>query len=227
MRRPWSRPAGDIERNVAAHAPGIRLDGWLVARMATAGLELVLGMQRDPGDGRGDHVRRRRRMAGTGEGRGLRTARDHPREGAARLIDSHSRRTAAGRLPWGGGPTTGTPSSKRWWRWGRLAAAAGDVIESLDVNPFLVLPQGRRRNGAGRAGGGRAGSSPAFASDDHSVIPDLIRDPATRHKGGESHERRHRTRTGGASTPGPRVKPGVTGVVDRLKESKHHGTRPR
>ena len=37
----------DITRNVAAYDPDIRLEGWLVARMAPAGLELVLGMQRD------------------------------------------------------------------------------------------------------------------------------------------------------------------------------------
>ena len=130
----------DIARNVAAHAPGIRLEGWLVARMATAGLELVLGMQRDPEMGAVI-------MFGAG-GVWLELVRDVAfgppgisREGAARLIDS----TRAGRLLEGyrgEGPYDRDAVVDALVALGRLAAAAGDVIESLDINPFLVYPKG-------------------------------------------------------------------------------------
>ena len=130
----------DIARNVAAHAPGIRLEGWLVARMAPSGLELVLGMQRDPE--MGPVV-----MFGAG-GVWLELVKDvafsapgMTRAGASRLIDS----TRVGRL------LDGYRGQRPYDRdavidalvaLGRLAAAAGDVIESLDINPFLVYPKG-------------------------------------------------------------------------------------
>ncbi len=130
----------DIEHNVAAHDPGIRLDGWLVARMATPGLELVLGMQRDPEMGAVI-------MFGAG-GVWLELVRDVAfgppgisREGAARLIDS----TRVGRLLEGyrgEGPYDRDAVVDALVALGRLAAAAGDVIESLDINPFLVYPKG-------------------------------------------------------------------------------------
>ena len=130
----------DIAHNVAAHDPDIRLDGWLVARMAPPGLELVLGIQRDPE--MGPVV-----MFGAG-GVWLELVQDvafgapgMTRNGAARLIDS----TRAGRLLdgyRGQGPYDCDAAIDALVALGRLAAEAGDVIESLDVNPFLVLPKG-------------------------------------------------------------------------------------
>ena len=134
------RACRDIERNVAAHHPDIRLDGWLVARMAPAGLELVLGMQRDPEMGAVI-------MFGAG-GVWLELMKDVAfgppgisREGAARLIES----TRIGRLLdgyRGAGPYDRDAVGDALVALGRLAAAAGDVIESVDVNPFLACRKG-------------------------------------------------------------------------------------
>ena len=134
------RACREIARNVAAHDPDIRLDGWLVARMAPAGLELVLGMQRDPEMGAVI-------MFGAG-GVWLELVKDVAfgppgisREGAARLIES----TRIGRLLdgyRGAGPYDRDAVVDALVALGRLAAAAGDVIESVDVNPFLACPQG-------------------------------------------------------------------------------------
>ena len=134
------RACRDIARNVAAHDPDIRLDGWLVARMAPAGLELVLGMQRDPEMGAVI-------MFGAG-GVWLELVKDVAfgppgisREGAARLIES----TRIGRLLdgyRGAGPYDRDAVIDALVALGRLAAAAGDVIESVDVNPFLACPRG-------------------------------------------------------------------------------------
>ena len=131
----------DIVRNVAAYDPDIRLDGWLVARMAPPGLELVLGMQRDPEMGAVV-------MFGAG-GVWLELMKDVAfgppglnRDGAARLIDS----TRIGRLLdgyRGEGPYDRDAVVDALVALGRLAAAAGDVIESLDINPFLVAPKGK------------------------------------------------------------------------------------
>lgn len=130
----------DIARNVAAHDPDIRLDGWLVARMAPAGLELVLGIQRDPE--MGPVV-----MFGAG-GVWLELVKDVAfgapgisRDGAARLIDS----TRAGKLLdgyRGHGPYDREAVIDALVAVGQLAAGGGDVIESLDINPFLALPRG-------------------------------------------------------------------------------------
>ena len=130
----------DIARNVAAHAPGIRLEGWLVAKMAPAGLELVLGMQRDPEMGAVV-------MFGAG-GVWLELVKDVAfgppgisREGAARLIDStRVRRLLDGYR--GQGTYDRDAVIDALVAVGRLAAAAGDVVESLDINPFLALPSG-------------------------------------------------------------------------------------
>ncbi|MDE0342949.1 MAG: acetate--CoA ligase family protein, partial [Deltaproteobacteria bacterium] len=130
----------DIARSVATHDPGIRLDGWLVARMAPPGLELVLGIQRDPE--MGPVV-----MFGGG-GVWLELVKDvafgppgMTRAGAARLIDS----TRAGKLLdgyRGQDPYDRDAVIDALVAVGRLAAAAGNVIESLDINPFLALPRG-------------------------------------------------------------------------------------
>lgn len=131
----------DIARNVAAYDPGIRLDGWLVAKMAPPGLELVLGMQRDPEMGAVV-------MFGAG-GVWLELVKDVAfgppgisRNGAARLIDS----TRVGRLLdgyRGEGPYDRDAVIDALVALGRLAAEAGDVIESLDINPFLVHAKGK------------------------------------------------------------------------------------
>ncbi len=130
----------EIMRNVAAYDPGIRLEGWLVARMAPPGLELVLGMQRDPEMGAVI-------MFGAG-GVWLELVKDVAfgppgisREGAARLIDS----TRAGRLLEGyrgEGPYDRDAAIDALVALGRLAAAAGDVVESLDINPFVLYSKG-------------------------------------------------------------------------------------
>jgi len=111
-----------------------------VARMAPAGLELVLGMQRDPE--MGPVV-----MFGAG-GVLLELVEDVAfgppgisRDGAARLIDA----TRVGKLLdgyRGQDPYDRDAVVDALVALGRLAAAGGDVIESLDINPFVALPKG-------------------------------------------------------------------------------------
>ena len=130
----------DIANNVAACNPAIHLDGWLVAKMAPPGLELVLGIQQDPE--MGPVV-----MFGAG-GVWLELVQDVAfgppglsRAGAARLIDS----TRVGKLLdgyRGQAPCDRDAVIEALVSLGRMAAAAGDVIESLDINPFLALPRG-------------------------------------------------------------------------------------
>jgi len=135
------RACKEISSNVATYDPNIALDGWLIAAMAPAGLELVMGIQRDPE--MGPVV-----MFGMG-GIWLELMKDvafgppaMSRERAAQVIDS----TRAGQLLngyRGTGPYDRAATVDALAAVSELAAAAGDVIETLDINPFLVLPQGQ------------------------------------------------------------------------------------
>jgi succinyl-CoA synthetase beta subunit len=116
------------------------IEGMLVCRQIVGGLELALGLHRDPEVGLVI-------MAGTG-GLLLDLTRDVAfcappisREKANDLLG----RTHAVRLMRGyrGGPALDAEAAvEALIALGRLAADLGDVIEAVDVNPFVVLPQG-------------------------------------------------------------------------------------
>jgi acyl-CoA synthetase (NDP forming) len=134
------RAHAHIAENLARTRSGARLDRVLVAQQVT-GLELVLGVQRDPEIG--PVV-----MFGTG-GVLLELSRDvsfgavplSPWQASAML-----ERTGAGRLLQG---YRGAPPGDResvlsaLLALGRLAYDLGDRLESIDVNPFVALPAGQ------------------------------------------------------------------------------------
>jgi acetyltransferase len=129
-----------ISANVEAHQPGTALAGMLVAKQIAGGLELVLGISRDPE--MGPVV-----MFGTG-GVWLELYKDVAFSGApldaaraeAMIAKTHADRLIAG--------YRGAPAADRravieaLISLGRIADDLGDVIESIDINPFVALRDG-------------------------------------------------------------------------------------
>jgi hypothetical protein len=136
VRSAYRRIAG----NLARHGFTGALDGMLVCRQVQGGLELVLGLQRDPEVGMVA-------MAGSG-GVLLELTRDVafcvPPIGREKALDTIER-THAARLVRGyrGGATLDIEAALgALIALGQLAVDLGDVIEAVDVNPFVVLPVG-------------------------------------------------------------------------------------
>ena len=136
-----SQACAAIARNVVAYDAAIELEGWLVAQAVPAGLELVIGIQNDPE--MGPVV-----MFGAG-GVWLELVKDvafaapgfdHAR--AEQLIES-TRVNALLNGYRGDGPYDRAAVVDALVAVGRLAAEAGDAIESLDINPFVALPAGQ------------------------------------------------------------------------------------
>ena len=130
-----------LAQNLAAARPGAALEQVLVAQQVSGGVELVLGVQRDPEVGPV-------LMFGTG-GVLLELYKD-VRFGAVPLPVWQAKemieRTAAGRLLKGyrGSPPCDEASVlAALLALGRLAHDLGDQIESIDVNPFVALPAGQ------------------------------------------------------------------------------------
>ncbi len=132
----WAR----IEANLKAHNFTGTLEGMLVGEMIKGGLELVMGVHRDPEAG--PVV-----MAGSG-GVLLELVRDVAfvappvtRQKALDLLE----RTRAAKLAKGfrGSPALDTEAfCEALVALGRLAHDLSDVIESIDINPFMLLPKG-------------------------------------------------------------------------------------
>ena len=136
LRSAWAR----IEANLAAHGFADALEGMLVAQMVSGGLELVMGVHRDPE--MGPVI-----MGGSG-GVLLELVRDvafaAPPLTLAKAHDLIAR-TKAGALMRGyrgSGALDAQAYAQTLVALGRLANDLGDVLESIDVNPFLLLAEG-------------------------------------------------------------------------------------
>ncbi len=137
LRSAYSR----LQQNFAKARPGAKLDQVLVAEQVTGGVELVLGVQRDPEVG--PVV-----MFGTG-GVLLELTKDVS-FGAVPLppwqANAMIERTTAGRLLKGyrGAPACDEESVlAALTALGRLAHDLGDEIESVDINPLVAQPAGQ------------------------------------------------------------------------------------
>ena len=131
-----------LAQNLAKARPGAKLEQVIVAEQVSGGVELVLGVQRDPevgpvvmfGTG-GVHL-------GAAQGREL-------RRGAAAAVAgqgddrAHHRRQAAQGLSRHAGRRRGGSVLAALIALGRLAHDLGDQVESIDINPFVALPAGQ------------------------------------------------------------------------------------
>jgi acyl-CoA synthetase (NDP forming) len=116
------------------------LAGMLVCRQIRGGLELVLGLHRDPEMGLVV-------MAGSG-GVLLELVRDvafcvppvSPDKARDLIARTHAGKLMAGYR--GSGPLDSDAVVAALVGLGRLAADLGDVVESVDINPFVALPSG-------------------------------------------------------------------------------------
>ena len=130
----------EIDTSVSAYNSDIVLDGWLVAQSVPKGLELVIGIQRDPEMGPvvmfglgGVWLELINDVAFCGPGFG--------RSRAERMINE----TRAGRLLdgyRGDGPFDREAVIEALVAVGQMAADNVYYIESLDINPFVALSPG-------------------------------------------------------------------------------------
>lgn len=131
----------DIRASVAAAVPGARIDGVLVATMVPAGIETVLGVLRDPLFG--PVV-----MFGLG-GVFVEVLRDVVFRPApfgvddARIMIEEVRGSALLHGVRGAQPADIDALAEALSRLSLFAAANADTIASIDINPFVVLPQGK------------------------------------------------------------------------------------
>lgn len=124
-------------RSVLGNAP---LDGFLVAEQVQDGVELAIGLHRDPECGLTF-------MAGAG-GVMLELVKDvsfaaapMTRAKAADMIGrTRARQLIAGFR--GGRPHDGEAAVDALMALGLFAEVAGDLLESVDINPFRILPKG-------------------------------------------------------------------------------------
>ncbi len=131
---------GQIGRNVASYRADLRLDGVLVCQQVGGGLELALGIHRDPEIGLVI-------MAGTG-GVWLELYKDvafaAPPLSPAKAEDMIERTRMAQLLEgYRGAAAAGSGAVvDALVALGRIATDMHDVIESVDINPFVALPDG-------------------------------------------------------------------------------------
>jgi len=131
----------EIEARVRRHRPEATFRGCLVAPMIADGVETILGIQNDPAFG--PMV-----MLGLGgvlvEAIGdvvLRAAPIGPEEAHRMIRELRGRKILEG---FRGAPPADTEALvDALVQLSRLAAAQGDRLASLDINPFVVLPRGR------------------------------------------------------------------------------------
>ncbi len=130
-----------VEKSLASHGVRDPIDGMLVVKMIKSNLELVLGLNRDPEVGLVV-------MAGMG-GVWLELIKDvsfsippiSPEKARDMLEQTHAGRLLKG---YRGSPALDVDSVvAAIVALGRIATDLGDVVQSIDVNPFVVLPNGQ------------------------------------------------------------------------------------
>ena len=142
----------DLMSRAKAAKPQARIEGVLIAPMIKGGVECILGVQRDPVFG--PVV-----MFGLG-GILVEALRDvsfrlapFDKAEAHRMIDSIKARAVLD--GWRGAPAADIDAlADALVALSRFAAAAGDKLESIDINPFVVHAKGQGRHGARRRAGG-------------------------------------------------------------------------
>ncbi len=131
---------GELIARAGAHAPDARIDGVLVAPMVSGGVETILGVVRDPVFGPVvmfglggifvevlKDVTFRIAPFGVDEARRMiREVRGYPMLQGVR----------------GAPPADEAALAEALARLSAFAAANADVLETIDVNPFIVLPEG-------------------------------------------------------------------------------------
>jgi hypothetical protein len=125
----------------AAAKPGAKLDGVMIAPMISGGVECILGVQRDPVFGPvvmfglgGILVEALRDVSFRLAPFGLAEAR--------RMIDEIKARAVLD--GWRGRPAADIDAlAQALVALSQFAAAAGDKLDSIDLNPFVVLPKGK------------------------------------------------------------------------------------
>ena len=129
-----------IQARVRAAAPEARIEGVLVAPMVRGGVECILGVQRDPALG---HVV----MVGAGgvnaevlRDVSLRIAPVNLAQAREMIVGLRSAPLLRG---WRGAPAADEEAlAQAIVRLSDFALAAGDTLESVDLNPFVVRPRG-------------------------------------------------------------------------------------
>lgn len=132
---------GAIVQQAARHAPKARVQGVLVAPMVKGGVECILGVQNDPVFGPvvlfglgGVLVEAMRDLS-------LRVAPIDAGEARAMVDEIRARRVLDGMR--GAPPADVQALAEAIAALSRFAAAQAGVLQSLDINPFVVLPQGQ------------------------------------------------------------------------------------
>jgi acetyltransferase len=134
VRSAFSRIAGNVRR------AAVGLDAMLVCQQIAGGLELVLGLHRDPEMGLVV-------MAGSG-GVLLELIKDvafaappvSAAKAAALIERTHAARLLRGYR--GGAALDADAAVQALVALGRIAEDLADVVQSIDINPFVVLPRG-------------------------------------------------------------------------------------
>jgi len=132
---------GEMLAEVRRRSPAARLDGALVQRMVAGGREMILGVKTDPlfgpavvcGFG-GIFVEQLRDVA-------VRVPPVGPDDAAAMITELRGAAILAGAR--GGAPADARALTEAIVRLGALAEAYRDSLRALDINPLLVLDDGR------------------------------------------------------------------------------------
>lgn len=125
----------------AAAAPAARVDGVLVAPMIRGGVELILGVRRDPALGAVVMLGAGGVQAELTGDVALRLAPVDQRQAREMITELKTAPLLRGFR--GAPPADEDALADAIVRLSRFALAAGDVLESAELNPFAVLPRGQ------------------------------------------------------------------------------------
>ena len=132
----------ELMQRAAARAPTARIEGVLSRPTLLGGVETILGVKRDPVFGPVIMFGLGRHLRGSAEGRRP-AARAHRQARGARHDRRRSRAARSSKACAGKQPCDTDALADALVNLSQFAAAQADDIESIDINPFLVLPRGR------------------------------------------------------------------------------------